>query len=118
MKLNGNKIPWSFIPIFNVFLHFYRKQKKIDANGSDNLVDTMYSNRENLEAIFRMMDLDSNGLISIDEFKQACELLSGKFWRITSLDSRLECFLSKHLKNRISYAAFRLFTELQRGSNA
>ena len=38
----------------------------------------MYANRENLEAIFRMMDLDSNGLISIDEFKQACEMLSGK----------------------------------------
>lgn len=39
----------------------------------------MYSNRENLEAIFRMMDLDSNGLISIDEFKHACEMLSGEF---------------------------------------
>lgn len=38
----------------------------------------MYTNRENLEAIFRMIDLDSNGLISIDEFKQACELLTGK----------------------------------------
>lgn len=38
----------------------------------------MYTNRENLEAIFRMIDLDSNGLISIDEFKQACELLSGE----------------------------------------
>ncbi|CRK98102.1 CLUMA_CG011470, isoform A [Clunio marinus] len=50
---------------------------KIVANGTENLIDTMYTNRENLEAIFRMMDLDSNGLISIDEFKQACELLSG-----------------------------------------
>lgn len=38
----------------------------------------MYTNRENLEAIFRLMDLDSNGLISMDEFKQACDLLSGK----------------------------------------
>lgn len=53
-------------------------KQKIGANGTENLVDTMYTNRENLEAIFRMMDLDSNGLISIDEFKQACELLSGK----------------------------------------
>ena len=52
--------------------------QKIGSNGADNLIDTMYSNRENLEAIFRMMDLDSNGLISIDEFKQACEMLSGK----------------------------------------
>lgn len=41
------------------------------------IVDSMYTNRENLEAIFRMMDLDSNGLISLDEFKQACEMLSG-----------------------------------------
>lgn len=55
--------------------HFHKQ--KIGANGTENLVDTMYTNRENLEAIFRMMDLDSNGLISIDEFKQACELLSG-----------------------------------------
>lgn len=39
----------------------------------------MYTNRENLEAIFRLMDLDSNGLISMDEFKQACDLLSGEF---------------------------------------
>lgn len=38
----------------------------------------MYTKRENLEAIFRMIDLDSNGLISVDEFKQACEMLSGR----------------------------------------
>lgn len=38
----------------------------------------MYTKRENLEAIFRMIDLDSNGLISVDEFKQACEMLSSK----------------------------------------
>lgn len=25
-----------------------------------------------------MIDLDSNGLISVDEFKQACEMLSSK----------------------------------------
>ncbi|CAH1719768.1 unnamed protein product [Chironomus riparius] len=50
---------------------------KIGANDTDKITDTMYTNRENLEAIFRMMDLDSNGLISIDEFQQACELLSG-----------------------------------------
>lgn len=61
--------------------NFSFRNQKIGANGTENLIDTMYSNRENLEAIFRMMDLDSNGLISIDEFKQACEMLSGELSR-------------------------------------
>jgi len=60
--------------LYNLFNY---NQQKIGANDTDKITDTMYTNRENLEAIFRMIDLDSNGLISIDEFKQACELLTG-----------------------------------------
>lgn len=54
-------------------------EQKIDGANSEKITDTLYTNRANLEAIFRMMDLDSNGLISMDEFKEACTLLSGKF---------------------------------------
>lgn len=61
-----------------IYLQSIQLQQKIGANDTDKITDTMYTNRENLEAIFRMIDLDSNGLISIDEFKQACELLSGE----------------------------------------
>jgi Ca2+-binding EF-hand superfamily protein len=60
-------------------MNLIKHLQSIGANDSEKITDTMYSNRENLEAIFRMMDLDSNGLISMDEFKQACDLLTGKY---------------------------------------
>jgi Ca2+-binding EF-hand superfamily protein len=41
-----------------------------------------------------MMDLDSNGLISIDEFKHACEMLSGETSTLTSFRSHLFSFFS------------------------
>ncbi|KAK5852157.1 hypothetical protein PBY51_023650 [Eleginops maclovinus] len=44
---------------------------------SDNsILDTMYKNHSNLETIFRIIDTDHSGLISLKEFHQTWELLS------------------------------------------
>lgn len=69
---------FSFWNIYsNIIFYRFLSSQKITAND-ENLTDKMYTKRENLEGIFRMIDLDSNGLISVDEFKQACEMLSSE----------------------------------------
>lgn len=40
------------------------------------MTETLYSNRASLEAIFRIIDKDNSGQISIDEFKEACHILA------------------------------------------
>jgi EF hand len=37
--------------------------------GGTSMFDTLYSDRERLEAIFRFFDSDNNGAISRDEFR-------------------------------------------------
>jgi len=64
-------------------VHIFLLIPQKTTSGDEYLTDKMYTKRENLEAIFRMIDLDSNGLISVDEFKQACEMLSSKLRCIT-----------------------------------
>ncbi|XP_061118145.1 serine/threonine-protein phosphatase with EF-hands 2-like [Conger conger] len=41
-----------------------------------NLLDTMYRHHSNLETIFRIIDTDHSGLISLEEFHQTWKLLS------------------------------------------
>ncbi|XP_063065803.1 serine/threonine-protein phosphatase with EF-hands 2-like [Engraulis encrasicolus] len=52
-----------------------------------NVLETLYKHHSNLETIFRIIDTDNSGLISLDEFRQT--------WRL----------LSSHLKMDISDAA-------------
>lgn len=39
------------------------------------MVETLYRNKLNLEAIFRIIDKDNSGYISLDEFSEACNLI-------------------------------------------
>ncbi|KAM9820115.1 serine/threonine-protein phosphatase with EF-hands 2 [Neosynchiropus ocellatus] len=40
------------------------------------ILETLYKNHSNLEAIFRIIDTDQSGLISLEEFRQTWKLLS------------------------------------------
>lgn len=39
------------------------------------MVETLYRNKRSLEAIFRIIDKDNSGYISLDEFADACNLI-------------------------------------------
>ncbi|KRT80131.1 HLH domain-containing protein [Oryctes borbonicus] len=42
---------------------------------SNTVVETLYRNKANLEAIFRIIDKDNSGYISLEEFSEACNLI-------------------------------------------
>ena len=75
--MSCKKFTWHLIN--NLFTFFDDVPfQRIGANDNEKITDTLYTNRENLEAIFRLIDLDCNGLITMDEFKEACDQLTGK----------------------------------------
>ncbi|XP_055314894.1 serine/threonine-protein phosphatase rdgC [Sitodiplosis mosellana] len=43
--------------------------------GSTSVADSLYRNKSSLEMIFRILDKDNSGFISLDEFAEACDLL-------------------------------------------
>ncbi|KAK9876632.1 hypothetical protein WA026_014011 [Henosepilachna vigintioctopunctata] len=43
--------------------------------GYATVAETLYKNRQNLEAIFRIIDKDNSGYINREEFHEACELI-------------------------------------------
>ena len=40
------------------------------------VADAIYKNIKQLEAVFRLMDVDDSGALSMDEFTQACEVIN------------------------------------------
>ena len=40
------------------------------------MADAIYKNIKQLEAVFRLMDVDDSGALSMDEFTQACEVIN------------------------------------------
>uniref|UniRef100_A0A8C4RHN1 Serine/threonine-protein phosphatase with EF-hands n=1 Tax=Erpetoichthys calabaricus TaxID=27687 RepID=A0A8C4RHN1_ERPCA len=58
------------------FEHLAIEQPIKETPQSSSLLETLYRNRSNLETIFRLIDSDSSGLISFEEFRQTWKLLS------------------------------------------
>ncbi|XP_044537527.1 serine/threonine-protein phosphatase with EF-hands 2 [Gracilinanus agilis] len=52
------------------------KKQLSHENIQSSLLEVLYRNRSNLETIFRIIDSDHSGLISIDEFRQIWKLFS------------------------------------------
>uniref|UniRef100_A0A182IJK1 Serine/threonine-protein phosphatase n=1 Tax=Anopheles atroparvus TaxID=41427 RepID=A0A182IJK1_ANOAO len=48
-------------------------------NGTASVAESLYKNKSSLEAIFRILDKDNSGQISLEEFGEACELLRRHF---------------------------------------
>nr|XP_040233901.2 serine/threonine-protein phosphatase rdgC isoform X1 [Anopheles coluzzii] len=48
-------------------------------NGTTSVAESLYKNKSSLEAIFRILDKDNSGQISLEEFGEACELLRRHF---------------------------------------
>ena len=49
------------------------------AGGSEAMQDVLYKNRSRLEALFRLIDSDNSGEISVDEMRTACTLLKDAY---------------------------------------
>ncbi|XP_046395788.1 serine/threonine-protein phosphatase rdgC [Ischnura elegans] len=86
-KKTGLSVPWRMlrdrlasIDYASGFVEYnstFREDGKIQRRGSGTtLVDTLYRNKSSLEAIFKIIDKDNSGLISMEEFKEAWILLS------------------------------------------
>ncbi|CAH2000900.1 unnamed protein product [Acanthoscelides obtectus] len=55
---------------------FEIKSDKLNSvQGASTVVETLYRNKTSLEAIFRIIDKDNSGYISLDEFTEACSLI-------------------------------------------
>uniref|UniRef100_A0A182YRR3 EF-hand domain-containing protein n=1 Tax=Anopheles stephensi TaxID=30069 RepID=A0A182YRR3_ANOST len=53
--------------------------QKSAQNGTTSVAESLYKNKSSLEAIFRILDKDNSGQISLEEFGEACELLRRHF---------------------------------------
>ncbi|XP_073898087.1 serine/threonine-protein phosphatase with EF-hands 2 [Castor canadensis] len=61
---------------YQSWLEDLAKERLSRENIQSSLLETLYRNRSNLETIFRMIDSDHSGFISLDEFRQTWNLFS------------------------------------------
>ncbi|KAJ8922782.1 hypothetical protein NQ315_007817 [Exocentrus adspersus] len=86
-QATGLQIPWRMLkdklvsidPETNKVKYqttFDIKSDKLNSvQGATTVVETLYRNKTSLEAIFRIIDKDNSGYISLDEFSEACNLI-------------------------------------------
>nr|KAF6388389.1 protein phosphatase with EF-hand domain 2 [Myotis myotis] len=61
---------------YKSWLEDLAKERLSHENIQSSLLETLYRNRSNLETIFRIIDSDHSGFISLDEFRQTWKLFS------------------------------------------
>ncbi|ELW70485.1 Serine/threonine-protein phosphatase with EF-hands 2 [Tupaia chinensis] len=61
---------------YKSWLEDLAKEQLSRENIQSSLLETLYRNRSNLETIFRIIDSDHSGFISLDEFRQTWKLFS------------------------------------------
>ncbi|XP_023013266.2 retinal degeneration C isoform X1 [Leptinotarsa decemlineata] len=86
-EATGLQLPWRMLkdklvtidPDTNLVKYqttFDVKSEKLNSvQGAHSVVETLYRNKTSLEAIFRIIDKDNSGYISLDEFSDACNLI-------------------------------------------
>ncbi|KAI3384921.1 hypothetical protein SNEBB_000111 [Seison nebaliae] len=63
------------------------KSKTLSGNNQNNqsITEALYRNKEELSVIFQAIDQDKSGFISLDEFREACQILSRQMERTQDL---------------------------------
>ncbi|XP_060530879.1 serine/threonine-protein phosphatase rdgC isoform X2 [Cylas formicarius] len=86
-NVTGLQIPWRLLkeklvtidPETNMVKYqttFDIKSETLNSvQGASTVVETLYRNKSSLEAIFRIIDKDNSGYISLDELADACNLI-------------------------------------------
>lgn len=81
-----------------------------DGEGSQSVMETLYTNRERIETIFRTLDKDNSGFLSLDEFADACLLLKNFLDEPIPHDEMVDMARSMDI-NKDGYIDFNEFLE-------
>lgn len=89
--------------------------------GSTSVAESLYRNKTSLEAIFRILDKDNSGQISLEEFEEACNLLHKHLPEHTTEDLLQMCKMMDINKDGLVdlnefLEAFRLCDQARRGA--
>ncbi|XP_050299789.1 serine/threonine-protein phosphatase rdgC [Anthonomus grandis grandis] len=87
-KCTGLQIPWRLLKEklvsidpeskmvqYQTTFDNIKSSKLNSVQGASTVVETLYRNKSSLEAIFRIIDKDNSGYISLDELAEACNLI-------------------------------------------